>query len=541
MVLLTICPSIDVLEKAIKVYESYSCKILNTLLDSNGIKDQLASLTVVYNETESLLETNAKLLSLETETLSNLYKKWSMVINVELKVLGVLKTCNHNVSEHFIVAEGWCPTEKVKILKKYLQTSIQNHKNGSSTLIIVQSGSTLRPTIFPSYYLIDVYQELTFSYSIPSFKEFNPSLIMISSFPFMFSLMFGDIGHAIILIFFSLVLHIYSKNIRVYGEFINILIKCRFVILYMGICSVFSGLIYNDFFSKSITLFPSMFLENSAVKKDYVYPFGIDYQWNKSSNSMVFSNSFKMKQSVIFGFFHMLFGLFVATSNDIHFRNVKTLILSRIPQILFFISIYGYLSFIIILKWLSGKDMSLLNIFITMIMEFGSVDGEALFTNQYSIQKFLFITSSISVLWMFFGIILIKMFDPKFCHFNKQIDDFYELFVNNTIHTIEFILGSISNTASYLRLWALSLAHAQLSEVVFDMVLVPSFAHQLTIFPGFLGWFLATIIILVIMEGVSAFLHSLRLHWVEFNSKFFEGNGMLFKPFTLNPCDMKTL
>jgi V-type H+-transporting ATPase subunit a len=106
----------------------------------------------------------------------------------------------------------------------------------------------------------------------------------------------------------------------------------------MGLFSIYTGLIYNDCFSKSFNLFGSSFLnpfsdsqlakmmrdnpEQSVMlipeRQDLSspYPFGVDPVWNLAEqNKLNFLNSMKMKGSVLIGISQMAFGLVLSYHN----------------------------------------------------------------------------------------------------------------------------------------------------------------------------------------------------------------------------------
>merc|ERR1712187_232351 len=116
--------------------------------------------------------------------------------------------------------------------------------------------------------------------------------------------------------------------------------------------------------------------------------------------------------------------------------------------------------------------------------------------------------------------------------------EFGEVMIHQIIETIEYVLGTVSHTASYLRIWALSLAHQQLSLVFFQKTIQMGFEmsfpfNGIALYFLFGAWFCITLGVLLGTDVLECFLHTLRLHWVEFQSKFYQHGGELFVPYNI--------
>ncbi|XP_028668113.1 T cell immune regulator 1, ATPase H+ transporting V0 subunit a3b [Erpetoichthys calabaricus] len=562
-----------------------------------GLETRIQEIQLILTQTETFLH---QVLLKAVENLPT----WIVQIKKSKAIYLVLNMCSFDVTEKCLIAEVWCPVQDLPLLRQALSDGSRKSGTDVESFFNRIPANDTPPTLFRTNKFTSGFQSIVDAYGVASYQEVNPAPYTIITFPFLFAVMFGDVGHGIIMFLFGLWMVIGEKDPKMKhsnNEIWQTFFGGRYLILLMGAFSVYTGAIYNECFSVAMTTFPSgwsvkaMFDNGIWRMEDLdgnpflsldpnktgvfqnVYPFGIDPVWSMSNNHLNFLNSYKMKMSVIIGIIHMTFGVCLSVFNYRHFKKLYSIILVFIPEVIFMLGLFGYLVFLIIFKWIvygpltSNVAPSILLHFIDMFMFTENKGNEDLYEGQQIVQMVLLIVAVCAVPVLLFG----KPFYLLYQHYcrpsrksAKREDlqrllteepdssvntadgdvekgeshkdsefDFADVFMHQAIHTIEYCLGCISNTASYLRLWALSLAHAQLSEVLWDMVMSKGlrwadYYGSAFLFLSFAAFAVLTIGILLVMEGLSAFLHALRLHWVEFQNKFYTGAGYKLNPFS---------
>uniref|UniRef100_A0A4W6EJD3 V-type proton ATPase subunit a n=1 Tax=Lates calcarifer TaxID=8187 RepID=A0A4W6EJD3_LATCA len=560
-----------------------------------GVNSRIDDLQMVLNQTE---DHRQRVLQAASKTM----RVWFIKVRKMKAIYHTLNLCNIDVTQKCLIAEVWCPVSDLDSIQFALRRGTE--RSGSTVPSILNRMQTKQtpPTFNKTNKFTSGFQNIVDAYGIGNYREINPAPYTIITFPFLFAVMFGDMGHGLLMTCAALYLVIRESRLLAQksdNEMFNMVFAGRYIILLMGIFSVYTGIIYNDCFSKSLNMFGSgwsvrpMFGPKGAnwtaqqlkgtVRLLWLEPQTFDpvmwslQIWNVATNKLTFLNSFKMKMSVILGVIHMLFGVSLSLFNHLYFKKPLNIFLGFIPEIVFMSSLFGYLVLLVFYKWTAydaytSKDApSLLIHFINMcLFNYNDPTNKPLYRGQMGIQVLLVLIALACVpcmlivktmvlrrqhLWkkhlgtQKFGGVRVGngptedeagiMDHDQLSQHSEEGDefDFGDVAVHQAIHTIEYCLGCISNTASYLRLWALSLAHAQLSEVLWSMVMHLGLSSRSG--GGFFGLSIIfsafatlTVAILLVMEGLSAFLHALRLHWVEFQNKFYSGQGFKFVPFS---------
>ncbi|EDW88100.1 V-type proton ATPase 116 kDa subunit a1 [Drosophila yakuba] len=544
-------------------------------------KEMIKDVNVRLEDLKLVLSQSADHRSRVLNSASKHLPRWSIMVRKMKAIYHILNFFNPDVTGKCLIGEGWVPTNDISTVQDALARASKVSESSIPAFMNVIETNEMPPTYTRTNKFTNGFQNLVDSYGMASYREVNPALYACITFPFLFAVMFGDLGHGLILLLFASWLIIKEKQLSsIKEEIFNIFFGGRYIIFLMGIFSIYTGFIYNDVFSKSMNIFGSAWHMNYTrdVVQDenlkYItlrpndtvyktYPFGMDPIWQLADNKIIFLNTFKMKLSIIVGVIHMIFGVSMSVVNFAYYKKYASIFLEFLPQVLFLLLLFGYMVFMMFFKWVVYNDTvegplspacapSILILFINMILQ-GSQDTpepckEFMFDGQKSIQQVFVIIAVICIPWMLLGKPLYIMFKRKMNgapapkpqsaggEGHGEDDAMGEIFIHQAIHTIEYVLSTVSHTASYLRLWALSLAHAQLSEVLWNMVFSMGFKYDsyiggILIYVFFGAWALLTVGILVLIEGLSAFLHTLRLHWVEFMSKFYEGAGYAFEPF----------
>lgn len=356
-----------------------------------------------------------------------------------------LKKCDVPVkfaaSKNTHIISGWMPEAKFEKIKQTLENEtdqkvfvhlipLKENEEGPILLKNPRPASSF-------HYLLDLF-------TLPSYREFDPTLLMFITFPLFFGFMLGDMGYGLVsLIFFALLRMKFKEGAM--KEIINILIISSIATIAFG------------------AVFGEVFGEEELFGHEIPHLIGRVAHINEV-----------LMIAILIGVVHLNLGLLIGFYNVWKHHGFMHAILEKTGLI---------------------------------ILQIGAVLAYLGFTNKVGFSGYVgigVIGASALILYLGEGM--------------KGILEMPSIF---------------GNILSYARLMAVGLASVELALIVNEMA--KELFHKGII--GIIGGILVLIIGHLINFGLGLlgpFLHSLRLHYVEFFGKFYTGGGKKFTPFGEN-------
>ncbi len=334
------------------------------------------------------------------------------------------------------------------------------------------------------------FQMLVTTYGIPEYGTIDPTPAVFITYLVMFGLMFPDVGHGFVIALFGVIGNIFfrgkNENFR----------KLLSLMIYCGATAVLTGVLVGSYFG-----FP------------WFKPVWFDFHGILSGHPE--------KQSLINSIFDVL-------AISIYFG-------IAVIEIGF---LFNWINLVIKRKWI---DLLLDKAGLLGVWIYNGGIYVSLYMVHHNYRKLPPFTQIILLLAVPAVLLILK--GPL----QKTLERKERLFENITIFTpvsflmgwgvelIEIFSGYLSNTLSFFRVAGFGIAHASLMMAFFQLAKMAGGGRANT--PVGIAILLFGNVLVIVLEGLSVGVQSLRLNYYEFFTKFFRGSGVLYKPVSLSRND----
>jgi V/A-type H+-transporting ATPase subunit I len=447
-----------------------------------GKKDQVQKnlrekLELLKDEQEEL---KSKVESLIREKRPALEQMWT---NLRLNELYARVQSFFSKTSRTVIFSGWLPSSKRPVLAE----AIRRVTDGRCYLEWHQPREAEQPASVPVQMrnpkFLSPFQMLVTNYSIPEYGTIDPTPLVAVTFLIMFGLMFGDAGHGAVLLVLGLLGSILYKGAR--SAVRNLL----HLIAYCGAAAVVAGILFGSYFG--MKWFAPLWFDYHGVVAGH------------GGGGLVTDIYGVLAITVYFGIAVIALGLVLNWINCV----------AKSRWFRLFFDKGGLIG-----GWIYGAGVYAAAYFVRNDYR------------QLPDSNLLFLLIGIPVLLLTLKPVLEYSFHKprKPFTFFTPVDFFMEWIVE----ILEIFSGYLANTLSFMRVAGLGIAHVSLVIAFFsiaDMLSGPSGSYTI-------GSYLVLVagnVLIILLEGLSAGIQSLRLNYYEFFSKYFSGSGRAYAPVSL--------
>lgn len=466
---------------AIFASKEQETKVLNVLRNQNFKELKLDE---EFSKKDSLANIKKELLKLENEEKNiqtDLKKirrtRKSELVSIERALSIAVKKAEAPMmfaeTKNISVISGWVPlADKDKVIKQLGKTTRNNIH--VEELEIETKDSVPVKLDNPAY--AKPYEFFLRLFSMPNYKEIDPTLFMFFTFPLFFGFMLGDMGYGLVTLFLFIILKMKMPGMK---TLLNIMIFC-------SISSIIFGAVFGEAFGFELAEFmgehdTAMADDAHAIETEgHAGDAYVDETHGTEEHHAAYPLIHRsadtaldlIVMSIIIGAIHVNLGLLLGFINIFRHHGLTHAVLEK--------GSWWLLQIAVALIALAG-----MNIMVPAMM------------------------------WVGGALVLVAA---------------VMLFKGEGVQGLVELPSIFVHMGSYMRLMAIGLASVGLAVVINEQT-VPLFSKGIVGIIGGILIFTVGHTVNIALGVIGPFLHSLRLHYVEHFTKFYKGGGKEFSPF----------